>query len=139
MTTSPTETITEDGQCLGPEIDIGKEINKLQYYTEQADELIEIGDTIEMEIATKRVEVIHNKIINLTGQIEEMKLEQGESSRSVRQWKKDTKDKYVGMLEQNGKMLRALSRIENQSREEHLKRELDRKEIEQQREDKRML
>jgi len=139
MTTSLTETITEDGQCLGPEIDIGKEINMLQYYTEQADELIGIGDTIEMEIATKRVEVIHNKIIHLTGQIEEMKLEQGESSRSVRQWKKDTKDKYVGMLEQNGKMLRALSRIENQSIEEHLRRELDRKEIEQQREDKRML
>ena len=75
----------------------------------------------------------------MTGQIEEMKLEQGESSRSVRQWKKDTKDKYVGMLEQNEKMLRALSRIENQSREELLRRELDRKEIEQQREDKRML
>ena len=38
MTTSPKdipkETITEDGQYLGPEIDIGKEIAKLEYYVE---------------------------------------------------------------------------------------------------------
>ena len=65
-----------------------KEIAKLNYYTEQADELIEIGDAIEMESATNRVKVIHNEIIELTGKVEEMRPEQGESSRSVRQWKK---------------------------------------------------
>ena len=92
-----------------------------------------------MEIATKRVEVIHNKIIYLTGQVKEIKLEQGESSRLVRQWKKDTKDKYVGLLEKNGKMLRALIQIENQTREEHSRREFDRNEIEQQREDRRLI
>ena len=143
MTTSPKdipkETITEDGQYLGKEIDIGKEIAKLEYYVEQADELTETGDTIEMEIATKRVEVIHNKILYLTGQVKEIKLEQGESSRLVRQWKKDRKDKYVGLLEKNGKMLRALSQIENQTREEHSRREFDRNEIEQQREDRRLI
>ena len=85
MANPSTETTTGDGENLGPEIDIGKEIAKLNYYTEQADELIEIGDAIEMEIATNRVKVIHNKIIELTGKVEEMKLEQGESSRSVRQ------------------------------------------------------
>eukprot|EP00795_Rhopilema_esculentum_P006372 gene6372-biopygen7981 len=139
MANPSTETATGDGQNLGPEIDIEKEIAKLNYYTEQTDELIEIGDTVEMEIATNRVKVIHNKIIDLTGRIEEMKLEQGESSRSVRQWKKDVKDKYTGMLEQNEKMLRALTQIETQTREEGLRREFERKQIEQLREDKRML
>ena len=50
MAKPPTETTTGDGENLGPEIDIGKEIAKLNYYTEQADELIEIGDAIEMEL-----------------------------------------------------------------------------------------
>eukprot|EP00795_Rhopilema_esculentum_P015931 gene15931-biopygen5314 len=139
MANPSTETATGDGQNLGPGIDIEKEIAKLNYYTEQTDELIEIGDTVEMEIATNRVKVIHNKIIDLTGRIEEMKLEQGESSRSVRQLKKDVKDKYTGMLEQNEKMLRALTQIETQTREEGLRREFERKQIEQLREDKRML
>eukprot|EP00795_Rhopilema_esculentum_P008405 gene8405-biopygen9466 len=139
MANPSTETATGDGKNLGPEIDIEKEIAKLNYYTEQTDELIEIGDTVEMEIATNRVKVIHNKIIDLTGRIEEMKIEQGESSRSVRQWKKDVKDKYTGMLEQNEKMLRALTQIETQTREEGLRREFERKQIEQLREDKRML
>ena len=141
MANQARETTTGDGENLGlgPEIDIGKEIAKLNYYTEQSDELIEIGDAIEMEIATNSVKVIHNKIIELTGKVEEMKLEQGESSRSVRQWKKGVKDRYAGMLEQNEKMLRALTKIESQTREESLRREFERKQIEQQREDRRML
>ena len=42
------------------------------------------------------------------------------------------------MLEQNGQMLTAFSRKENRTREENMRRELERKEIEQQREDRRL-
>ena len=62
-TPPPKETITRDGQNVGPEMEIEKEIAKLNYYTEQVDELIETGDTIEMEIATKKVKAIHTTII----------------------------------------------------------------------------
>ena len=68
---SPTN-ITTGWPNYGPGTEIEKEIAKLQYYTEQADELVEIGETLEIEIATKRVEVIQNKITQSTGQVEEM-------------------------------------------------------------------
>ena len=49
------------------------------------------------------------------------------------------KDRYAGMLEQNEKMLRALTKIESHTKEESLRRKFERKQIEQQKEDRRML
>ena len=49
------------------------------------------------------------------------------------------KDRYTGMLEQNEKMLSALTKIESQTKEESLRREFERKQIEQKKEDRRML
>ena len=89
-----TKEITEDTKAesneTGEEItdlesDIQKEIAKLDYYTEQVDELIETEDYKEMKVITSRVEVIQNRISDLIGKIEEMKIEQGLTSRSVRQ------------------------------------------------------
>ena len=62
------------------------------------DELIEIEDCKEIKVITSRVEVIQNRISDLISKIEEMKIEQGLTSRSVRQWKKETKEKYSHML-----------------------------------------
>ena len=99
-----TKEITEDSKAesnkTGEEItnlesDIQKEIAKLDYYTEQVDELIEIEDYKEMNVITSRVEVIQNRISDLTGKIEEMKIEQGLTPRSVRQWKKKPKKNTV--------------------------------------------
>ena len=59
------------------ESDIQKEIAKLNYYTKQVDELTETEDYKEMKVITSREEVIQNRISDLIGKIEEMKIEQG--------------------------------------------------------------
>ena len=69
------------------ESDMQKKTAKLHYYTEQVDELIEIEDYKEMKVITSILEVILNRISDLIGKIEKMKIEQGLTSRSVRQWK----------------------------------------------------
>ena len=79
---------SEDEQRLVREID--KEINKLKYFLEETGELIELGDFAEMDIANKRAEKIIAKLSDLISQTEELKIERGVTSRSVRQWKKDT-------------------------------------------------
>ena len=56
------------------------------------DELIEIEDYKEMKVITSRVEVTQNRISDLINKIEEMKIQHGLTSRSVRQWKKETKE-----------------------------------------------
>ena len=143
-----TKEITEDSKAesneTGEEItdlesDIQKEIAKLDYYTEQVDELIETEDYKEMKVITSRVEVIQNRISDLIGKIEEMKIEQGLTSRSVRQWKKETKEKYSHMLAQNDKLCKVLSQKECEINEENLRKDNEKKEREQLREEKRIL
>ena len=66
---------SEDEQCLVKEID--KEINKLKYFLEETEELIEIKDYTEMEIVNKRAENIITKLSDLVSQTKELKIEQG--------------------------------------------------------------
>lgn len=87
---------SEDEQRLIREID--KEINKLKYFLEETGELIELGDFAEMDIANKRAAKIIAKLSDLISQTEELKIERGVTSRSVRQWKKDTKSKYAALV-----------------------------------------
>ena len=143
-----TKEITEDTKAesneTGEEItdlesDIQKEIAKLDYYTEHVDELIETGDYKEMKVITSRVEVIQNRISDLIGKIEEMKIEQGLKSRSVRQWKKETKEKHSHMLAQNDKLCKVLNPKECEINEENLRKDNEKKEREQLREEKRIL
>ena len=95
----------EDEQRL--ENEIYKEINKLTYFLEETDELIQARDYTEMEIASKRAEKIIAKLSDLVAQTEEMKLDHGVSSRSVRQWKKDIKSRYSVLLDERGKLVNA--------------------------------
>ena len=75
------------------------------------DELIEIEDYKEMKVITSRVEVFQNRISDLIGKIEDTKIEQGLTSRSVRQWRKETKEKYSHMLAQNDKLCKVLNQM----------------------------
>ena len=143
-----TKEITEDTKAesneTGEEItdlesDIQKKIAKLDYYTEQVDELIETEDYKEMKVITSRVEGIQNRISDLIGKIEEMKIEQGLTSRSVRQGKKETKEKYSRMLAQNDKLCEVLNQKECEINEENLRKNNEKKEREQLREEKRIL
>ena len=77
-----TKEITEDSKAESNETgekitdlesDTQKEIAKLDYYTEQVDELIETEDYKEIKVITSRAGVIQNRISDLIGKIEEMK------------------------------------------------------------------
>lgn len=86
----------EDKQRLESEIE--KEINKLKYFLEEADDLIQLKDNTEVKIVTRRAEKIVDKLSDLVSHTEELKIDDGASSRSVRQWKKDVKSRYATLI-----------------------------------------
>ena len=104
---SDCEEASEDEQRLTREIE--KEINKLKYFLEETAELIEIKDFTEIEIANKRAEKIIAKLSDLVSQTEELKIERGVRSRSVRQWKKDIKSKYAALVNDKERLGKCLS------------------------------
>ena len=65
----------EDEQRLEDEIQ--KEINKLKYFLEKTDDLIQIKDYTEMEIVTKRAENIADRLSDLISHTEEFKIDSG--------------------------------------------------------------
>ena len=65
--------------------EIEKEVKKLKYFLEETDDFIQLKDYVEMEIANKRADRIIDKLADLISQAEELKIDNGASSRSVRQ------------------------------------------------------
>ena len=65
----------EDEQRLEKEID--KEIQKLKYFLDETDDLIQLKDYTEMEIANRRAEKIVGRLSDLISQAEEMKIDHG--------------------------------------------------------------
>ena len=100
-----TETLDEIERM---ERGIDKEITKLQYYLEPADELIENNDITEMETAVKQASKINDKIMDLISQLEDMKLDSGITPRTVRQWKKGKKDSYSHWIQARNKVAEVL-------------------------------
>ena len=97
------ENLEEPERILQAEID--KEIEKLQYYLEESDKLIQEGDFVEIEVINKRTNAIHDKLCNLVVRAQEVKIERGiESVRAVRQWEKDAKEKYAPWIQQMEKI-----------------------------------
>ena len=77
---------------------INKEIEKLKYYLEQTDELIEEQDLREIETVklNKRTKAILEQIYSLVSTAQETKVELGKStSQEIRQWKKEVRDRYT--------------------------------------------
>ena len=76
--------------------EVEKEIEKLKYYLEESDEMIEEGDFVEIEVTHNRTTAIHDKLCNLIAQVQELKVERGiETTRAICQWKKDMKERYA--------------------------------------------
>ena len=100
------------------ERDIDKEVTKLKYYMEPADELIENNDYLEMEIAVKQGTQIISKITDLISQLEGLKLDFGASARDVRQWKKDKKNEFAPFVQERDKISELLSTKQRQREEE---------------------
>ena len=88
-----------DEERLIKEID--KEIEQVEYFMEEIDELIKIQDYSEMEIVNKRAVKIITKLSDLISQTEELKIERGLSPWTVRQWRKDIKSKYAACVSEN--------------------------------------
>ena len=84
---------------------INKEIEKLKYYLEQTDELIEEQDLKEIETVNKRTKAILDQIYSLVSTAQETKVELGKStSREIRQWKKEVRDRYMPWVNEMNKL-----------------------------------
>ena len=107
---------TEAEQCLEREIE--KEIAKLKYYLEETDELISSQDYGEMTTVEKRVAKIDENLRELISQMEELKIEQGKTPRTVRQWKKEIKTSYAPLIEEKEKIANILRDKQREIKEE---------------------
>lgn len=97
------------------EKNIKKEIDKLDYYLEDTEELIESGDFKEIAVVCKRTDEIVDRLNDLVGQMQELKLERDVyTPREVRQWKKDTKAKYSPFVDKRESLLKILEKREKQ-------------------------
>lgn len=61
------ENLEESERKLQAEIDKG--IEKLKYYLEESDELIQEGDFVAIEGIHKRANAIHDKLCNLVARV----------------------------------------------------------------------
>ena len=109
-------------------VQVDKEIEKLKYYLEESDEIIEEGDFVEIEVTHNRTTAIHDKLCNLIAHVQELKIERGiETARAIRQWKKDTKERFAPWTLQMGKIENAMSQ-----RRKEIQDEIDRKKAHEQ-------
>ena len=116
---------------------IDKEIEKLKYYLEQTNELIEENDLREIETVNKRTKAILDEIYNLVSTAQEMKVEQGKDTpRAIRQWKKSVREKYMPWVSEMNKLSDFLVKRQERisTEEENRKREAKRIEEERDRE-----
>ena len=110
--------MTESSEAIEKqlEVEINKEIEKLKYYLETIDESIADGDSEELKLTSKRTTAILDKLNNLVANVQELKIDQGvESQRAIRQWKKDTKDKYAQWADSMNKLSNVLACGQKQS------------------------
>ena len=76
---------------------IGKDIEKLKYYLEKTDELIEDDDCREIETVNKRTKTILDEIYKLFSSVQAIKIEHGKDTpRAIRQWRKDVRNTCLG-------------------------------------------
>jgi hypothetical protein len=114
------------------EVEIDKEIEKLKYYLEPIDDIIEEGDYAEIEVVKKRTDAIFDKVNNLVASVQELEIDRGaETQRAIRQWKKDTKDKYAQWVPKMNKLSQILEKRqreiddEAERRKQNVQREKD--------------
>ena len=78
-----------------------------------------------MELVLDRMNKIHNILLTLISQIQEMKTENGEKDRDVRQWEKEMKSTYNPFLEERDKLIAVLKQkqaVDAQEKEKEILR-----------------
>jgi len=92
---------------------IKEEIDKLKFYLEEGDELLESCDYSEIALTCKRTDEIQDRLNDLISTLQELKIDRGISTqRAVRQWKKDLKATYAPFLEMKTKLSKLLEKRE---------------------------
>ena len=132
--------ISEEEQNL--EKKIKKEIDKLKFYLEESDELLENCDYSEIALTCKRTDEIQDRLNDLMSTLQELKIDRGIlTQRAVRQWKKNLKTTYAPLLEIKTKLSKVLEERERskiqKAEEENLRAKFEleeqvRREIQQQ-------
>ncbi|XP_048575296.1 uncharacterized protein LOC116604510 [Nematostella vectensis] len=104
----PRESVDTDPELeLNNRID--KEIEKLTFYLEDTDEMINSCDFEKMKMTSERTSQINARLNSLILELQELKLDLGKyTARAIRQWKKDTKDRYSMLLDNRDRMVRRL-------------------------------
>ena len=98
---------------------IKKEIEKLQFYLEESEELLETEDFNEIKLTCKRTEEIQDRLNDFVSNPQELKIERGNiTQRAVRQWKKDLKSTYAPLLDKRTKLCKAIEDRERKVRQE---------------------
>jgi uncharacterized protein YqgV (UPF0045/DUF77 family) len=120
-TMAEVEAIKTNEDISRMENSIKKEISKLKYYLEPADELIESKDYEEMAIVIQICETLTDIISNAV----ELKIELNMTPRGVRQWRNDVKSSYSTLLEEREKIIEAL-----RARDQEIKQDEEMKAIE---------
>ena len=88
---------------------IRKEIEKLKFYLEDVDELLESEDFNEIKQVCKRTQQIQDNMNDLVSHLQELKIELGNSTqRSIRQWTRDLKAEYAPLCEKRARLCRVL-------------------------------
>ena len=116
------------------QLEINKEIEKLKYYVENADETINEGDFNEIKIINSRATAILDKINTLVVSIQELKIDRGETARNVRQWKKENKETYRPLVEKMGKLSDTYNQKQRKTNDEI---EREKQEAEREKEERR--
>jgi hypothetical protein len=99
---------------------IRKEIEKLQFYLEDVDELLESEDFNEIKQVCKRTQQIQDNMNDLVSHLQELKIEPGKSTqRSIRQWTRDLKAE-APLCEKRARLCRVL---DDRQRHENLRAE----------------
>ena len=63
--------------------EVTKEIEKLKYYLEESNEIIEQEDFVEIKVTHKRTTAIHDKLCNLIAHVQELKINEGLKPREL--------------------------------------------------------
>lgn len=107
---------------------INKEIEKLRFFLEDAEESVENEDFEELKTVITKCNAIHDKLSGLITNLQELKLELGKStSRSIRQWKKNLKSNYGPLVEKKVELQRSLDNRQRQLNEAETEECLKRK------------
>ena len=122
--------ITQDEKEL--EKKIVKEIEKLKFFVEDAEELYANNETEELNAAINKANEIQNRINDIVSNMQELKLEREVSPRTIRQWRKDLKTTYAPLYVKKSNLITEVELKQREAREKAEKADQATKQQEQQ-------